>query len=270
MGKIVDISHHQGNINWPKFAKAVGLVIIRTQDGSRVEDTMHVYNEAQAIKNGVPFGVYAFNRSLSTADARIEAKDFYKRANKNAKFYVIDVETVSSAKSNGGSGESMRSVIKAYVAQLRQLTKKKIGLYVANHLYDQLKLDISDFDFVWIPRYGPNAPTHKCDIWQYTETGKVDGVAGTVDLNKLIGKKKLKWYVGEKTKPKKRPVKTPVVPKKKATKTKVAKPSTYTIKSGDTLSKIATKHGTSVSALMKLNKIKNKDLIYAGEKLKLK
>lgn len=46
--------------------------------------------------------------------------------------------------------------------------------------------------------------------------------------------------------------------------------STYKIKSGDTLSGIASKYGTSVSTLMSLNPyIKNANLIYAGNSLKL-
>jgi LysM repeat protein len=44
----------------------------------------------------------------------------------------------------------------------------------------------------------------------------------------------------------------------------------YTVKKGDTLSEIAAKFGTTVSELVKLNSIKNPDLIYPGQKLKLK
>lgn len=46
--------------------------------------------------------------------------------------------------------------------------------------------------------------------------------------------------------------------------------ATYTVKYGDTLSKIAAANGTTVSALLKLNPdIKNKDLIYVGQKITL-
>lgn len=44
----------------------------------------------------------------------------------------------------------------------------------------------------------------------------------------------------------------------------------YTVKSGDTLSQIALKYGTTVDTLVKLNNIKNKNLIYVGQVLKLK
>ena len=41
----------------------------------------------------------------------------------------------------------------------------------------------------------------------------------------------------------------------------------YTIKRGDTLSKIAMQNGTTVTKLAQLNNIKNVDLIQAGKKL---
>ena len=44
----------------------------------------------------------------------------------------------------------------------------------------------------------------------------------------------------------------------------------YTIKSGDTLSGIAQKYGTSVSQLQSWNGIKNANVIYAGQKIRVK
>ena len=45
---------------------------------------------------------------------------------------------------------------------------------------------------------------------------------------------------------------------------------TYTVKKGDTLGGIAKKYNTTVDKLVSLNGIKNKNLIYAGQKLKIK
>ena len=44
----------------------------------------------------------------------------------------------------------------------------------------------------------------------------------------------------------------------------------YTVKSGDTLSYIAYKYNTTVDKLVSLNNIKNRDLIYVGQKIRVK
>ena len=44
---------------------------------------------------------------------------------------------------------------------------------------------------------------------------------------------------------------------------------TYTVKRGDTLSQIAAKYGTTVKAIAAENGIKNVNLIYVGQKLKI-
>ena len=44
----------------------------------------------------------------------------------------------------------------------------------------------------------------------------------------------------------------------------------YTVKSGDTLSKIAAKYGTTYQKIATLNGIKNPNKIYAGQKLRVK
>lgn len=44
----------------------------------------------------------------------------------------------------------------------------------------------------------------------------------------------------------------------------------YTVKSGDTLSSIAKKYNTTVTKLVNLNNIKNKNLIYVGQTIKVK
>lgn len=62
-------------------------------------------------------------------------------------------------------------------------------------------------------------------------------------------------------------------PPKKTPSSKPAKPipagGTYTVRSGDTLSSIAAKHGTTWQTLQKLNRIKNANVILVGQQLRL-
>ena len=188
MGYIVDISHHNGNIDWDQAASQLDLVIARVQDGSRVRDRMYQkYVQAMKQRN-VPFGNYAFCRFVSENDARVEARDFWKRGDKSATVWVADVEVKTM--------DNMRAGTQAFINELRRLGAKKVGLYVGHHMYAPFGMANVKSDFVWIPRYGGNKPAYPCDIWQYTETGNVAGI-GKCDLNKLVGNKSLAWFTNQ-------------------------------------------------------------------------
>ena len=187
MGHIVDISKWNGNINWSVAATQLDLVIARVQDGSNVVDHMYQSYVSEMKKRGIPFGNYAFCRFVSENDARVEARDFWNRGDKDALFWVADVEVKTMGNMLAGT--------LAFINELRRLGAKKVGLYVGHHTYKEFQADKVNADFVWIPRYGGKKPEYPCDIWQYTETGHVDGI-GKCDLNYLIGSKGLEWFIG--------------------------------------------------------------------------
>ena len=83
-------------------------------------------------------------------------------------------------------------------------------------------------------------------IWQYSKTGKINGISGNVDLDRFKARLILKQ--------------TPPL----------SEPQIYTVKAGDTLTAIARRFSTTVSELVRLNHIKNPDLIYVGQKLKIR
>jgi murein DD-endopeptidase MepM/ murein hydrolase activator NlpD len=62
---------------------------------------------------------------------------------------------------------------------------------------------------------------------------------------------------------------TPKPAKAKAPAKAKGKAKTYTVVKGDNLTKIAKANGTTVAALVKLNKIKDKNLIFVGQVLKV-
>ncbi|WP_437124523.1 glycoside hydrolase family 25 protein [Bacillus paranthracis] len=185
MRHIVDISKWNGNINWDVAAAQLDLVIARVQDGSNVVDHMYQSYVSEMKKRGIPFGNYAFCRFVSENDARVEARDFWNRGDKDALFWVADVEVKTMSNMLAGT--------LAFIDELRRLGAKKVGLYVGHHTYKEFQADKVNADFVWIPRYGGNRPAYPCDIWQYTETGNVPGI-GKCDLNELIGNKSLSWF----------------------------------------------------------------------------
>ena len=102
-------------------------------------------------------------------------------------------------------------------------------------------------------------------MWQYTSSGKVSGISGNVDMDicyvdypakiKAAGLNGFKKTISSTTKP---------------SASHAKKTVTYTVKRGDTLSGIARRYKTTVAKLVKNNGIKNPNIIYAGQKIKIK
>lgn len=201
---ILDISEWQvpSKIDYDKMAKEIAGVIIRVQYGSNYVDKHYKTHINEFKKRGIPIAVYAWVRGTSLRDMETEATDFYNRAKEfNPTFWWLDVEEYSM--------KDMRGGCEKYRAKLKALGAKKVGAYVANHMYHGLNLDTAKFDGIWIPTYGSNngqyngsnpTSTFAYDIHQYTSNGKLSGYDGPLDLNRLanIGKG-IEYYFGSKT-----------------------------------------------------------------------
>lgn len=261
---IVDISQFQppASINYDTFAQQVDHVIIRTMDAD-YEDTAYKEHHKQLQARGVPTAAYAFVRGQNDQHMINEARMFWNRMKGiDITFMWLDVETVSHP--------NMRHGISIYINELRRLGAKKVGLYIAHHLYEQLNLDTSEADAIWIPHYGSGSatadskPDFYADIHQYTEHGSLPGYSGNLDLNRLLGDKPLEYFTeGKASKIK------PAAPKE-STSNKDTSAETYKVKAGDTLSGIAQKFNTTTEALQNLNGISNPNHIEAGQLLYVK
>lgn len=258
MGHIIDISHHQDpkKIDYDKLAKQLDFAIIRTQYGSRLIDRHYKTHHKELHKRGVPTAAYAWVRGINIADMEKEATDFYNRTKDlNPTFWFLDVEEKSMA--------DMRAGVSAYVRQLRKLGAKRIGIYIGHHLYRSFNLNLDEVDAVWIPHYGRNTgkvdstPAYPCDLHQYTSKGRLDGYNGNLDLNRLMRGRAIEFFIGDKKEP------------KKELKQEPEKEIIYTVKKGDTLSGIAAKYKTTYQELAKINNIKNPNLIYPGQKIRI-
>lgn len=192
---IYDVSKWQGSINWAKVKASgkVGLMIPRAGYGQNTKDPRYDEYIAGLKQYQIPFASYWFSYATSIEGAETEATSFYKIASPNKPlFYVLDAE---DSRLNG-------LYINAFAKKLRALDPNaKIGLYVANQLFDRFVkegMDTSLWDFIWIPKYTANPPSHRpCDLWQKEGT-KVDGISGSVDTNYIpeSGRYKIEWFLG--------------------------------------------------------------------------
>lgn len=197
---IIDISEWQlpSKINYDQLARQVAGVIVRIQYGSNYVDKHFQTHIREFQKRNIPVAVYAWVRGTSIKMMEQEAIDFYQRGSVfQPTFWWLDVEEQSMT--------DMRAGCEAFRKKLKQLGAKKVGAYIANHLYGKFNLDVAKFDGIWLPTYGKNTglyegytPTASKNyhLHQYTSAGKLTGYAGNLDFNRLV-KGELAYFFGQ-------------------------------------------------------------------------
>lgn len=195
MRKGIDVSYHQGAIDWSKVS--VDFAIIRAGyrgygSGEIVEDEMARTNCAQANARSIPIGLYFFSQAVNEAEAREEAQfliDFAKSFRVEYPLY-IDTE-LSGAKGNKGRADGLSAaqrtvVVKAFCEEI-----EKAGYYAgiycsASWCKNSLSYsDLKAYDF-WIAKWSDSEPFVPVSwgIWQYTNNVIISGINTRVDGNR--------------------------------------------------------------------------------------
>lgn len=197
---ICDLSYHQGTVDFSKLSKKVDFVILRASIETR-KDTKYDEYAGYCEQYAVPYHAYHYLKATTEAKARTEAKIFAQATEHHRPlFYVIDCECKQIKMA------AARKIVDAFEAALRHYISDgiRVAVYVAHEQYRHWGLDYEHYAYVWIPRYGKNngtlqgsiKPSYPCDLWQYTDEGRIAGVKGYADLNTLTGSKPLEYFLG--------------------------------------------------------------------------
>ena len=199
----IDISQYQGDIDWAQV-KAAGFdfVFIRVgtrgyESGSIYEDERWAENLKEARAAGLDAGVYFFSGAVSEQEAEEEADYIIEKLNGEPLELgiVLDVETIGSGTSRHDdlSAEQYTANTSAFCERVKAAGYNPIVysniFWEATH-YDMTK--IGNYD-VWYADYmtTPQTP-YMYRFWQYTDSGTVPGINGSVDLDvELIPKSDL-------------------------------------------------------------------------------
>lgn len=175
---VIDVSHHQGKIDWKKVKRSgVGGAIIRVSDSTGTPDRQCDRNIAQCEKYKIPFGLYIYSRAKDKKKVRKEADIILKKA-KGHKIQFplyIDLEQPGCEK-----------YAKMAAKEFGRIVEKKgywCGVY-ANENWWKNYLKGMDHYTKWVARYGKKPAISGMDMWQYTMKGKVSGISGNFDKSK--------------------------------------------------------------------------------------
>lgn len=184
MKKGIDVSVHQGEIDWNKVN--VDFAIIQAGYGrvSSQKDKYFEKNYAGCKANGISCGVYWYSYAKTVEDAKKEANACLEVIkNKQFEYPVyFDLEE-SSALSTGKANCS--AMVRTF-CNILESAGYWTGLYMsASHLNSYIEDDIKSRYAIWVAHYGVSSPSYKGSygVWQYSATGSVNGINGAVDLD---------------------------------------------------------------------------------------
>ena len=183
---LIDVSEHNGKIDWNKAKTDIYGAILRCGFGSDEpgqDDDYWKYNVSECERLGIPYGVYLYSYAVSESQARSEAAHTIRLINGHKPFMVyFDSE-------QKGTGSVAKRNAEIFVKAVRA-AGYKCGVYASESWYNSYMKGV-DCDSLWIAKYGTNNGTKQTkpnvgttyDIWQYTSVGRISGSNHNTDMN---------------------------------------------------------------------------------------
>ena len=185
--KGIDVSEHQGHIDWAKVAKdGVQFAVIRAGYGRELsqKDDYFEQNYTAAKKAGIQVGAYWYSYADSVKRAEEEAKTCLKVL-EGKKFDLPIFFDQEYEKSILALSNKTRTDIILKFLEIIQAAGRICGLYSSTD-FITTKLQASRLRQypLWIAEYGSKLHyPGTVWAWQYTSTGRVSGICGHVDCN---------------------------------------------------------------------------------------
>lgn len=185
--KGIDVSKHQGNVNWSHVkADGVQFAIIRAGYGKQAsqKDTQFENNYAGCKSNGVPVGAYWYSYAATPAEAKQEAAVCLSILKGKTFEYPVyfDIEEPSVLAKGKAA---CTAIAKAFLEAVEQ-AGYFAGIYSSKaHLENCITEELRARYAVWVAHYGVDKTTYhgQYGIWQKSSTGKVYGISGNVDID---------------------------------------------------------------------------------------
>lgn len=205
--KGIDVSVHNGSINWQKVKNAgIQFAILRagygrelSQKDARFEEN---YRNAKAV--GIPVGAYWYSYAMSEDEARLEA-DVFLSVIKGKQFEMPVYFDLEEKKQFDLGKEKVSAIMRAFLEKVEK-AGYFVGLYgSASSLTTHTADDIKSRYTIWLAHWTEQTNySGAYGIWQYSSEGKVNGISGNVDIDicyndfpTIIKNKKLNGFGNE-------------------------------------------------------------------------
>jgi lysozyme len=256
----IDVSYWNAGIDWPKV-RAAGqrFVFVKATEGDTYSDPTFDDNWLGAKSAGLLRGAYCFFRPKTDPQKQAERFIKYVKAmNDDGELPpALDLET-----SDGQPKEKIIARAKVWLDEVEQAFGRKPIIYSGTYFLQayfsvtgggppewakEYPLWLAQYPYPYTPGMSPALPNgwFKWTFWQYSETGKVNGINARVDLDLFNGTlEEFYQFAGVQM---------------------LNQPGTYTVKSGDTLQSVANRFGLTIRELV----VANPQLIKPGVTLNI-
>ena len=186
----IDVSDFQGQIDWRAVAKSgVSFGFVKATEGATFVSSTFAANWSGMKAAGVIRGAYHFFRPAR--DPIAQANSFLR----TAKISIGDLPPVLDVEANDGlSPSELNRRISQWLNVVESATKRQAIIYTSLNFWRE-SLNNSDAfrgHPLWIAQYGVDRPELPGNwsqwlFWQFSDSGRILGVAGDVDLNRFNG-----------------------------------------------------------------------------------
>lgn len=200
----VDVSAHQKKVDWAKVAAAgMDFAMIRAgyrgyTKGTIVKDEYFDANMSGALANGMDVGVYFFSQALTPAEAEEEAHVLLEWIKDYRVTYPVvfdwEEQDKEDSRSRNTDGNTVTACALAFCRVIKEAGYAPMTYGSPSKVYEGgLELEyLQDYPDFWLAHYtrdtAPTSFRYRYDIWQYSSSGRVDGIEGNVDLNIALTK----------------------------------------------------------------------------------
>ncbi len=187
----IDVSHHNGYINWKKVKKAgIKFAMIRVGYGTTkggIVDRQFVRNYKNARKNGIKVGIYLYSYADNKKEAKNEAKFTCKMLKKYNKLdYPVAFDFEETYRNRTKYKSSNTNIIKTYCSYVEKKGYDTIVYSFADFLQKAVyHKKISKYG-IWLAKWSSkfsNCGIDNVQIWQYSDCGRVKGMGTNCDMN---------------------------------------------------------------------------------------
>lgn len=184
MKRGIDVSSHQGVIDWEAVKGNIDYAIIRCGYGADRESQDDIYfkrNADECTRLGIPFGVYLYSYADNISWSDSEVEHVLRLVKGYQLEYPIYYDIEDKVQANL-SNETLTDIVVNFCEKLEQ-QGYYVGVY-ANLNWWNTKLNSNRLDAYakWVARYN-TVLGYDAGMWQYTSSGTIAGINGNVDMD---------------------------------------------------------------------------------------